>query len=76
MVIADLNPEVPVALVHSELPFRIQGVRNAGGPAFGEPVEIRLTEAQAKWLIKRLQATVDSLEVQGTVHALESRREK
>ncbi len=65
MVIADLNPEAPVAIVSSELPVRVQAIRNAGGPAFGEPVEIRMTEVQAKWLVQRLKSALESMEALG-----------
>lgn len=60
MVIADLHPETPITVAKSDLPFRIQGIRNAGGPALGEPVEIRMTEVQVKWLIQRLATELES----------------
>lgn len=62
MVIAELNPEAPVATnPNDKFPIKIQGVRDAGGPASGEPVSTDLTVLQAKWLIKRLEAAVESL---------------
>lgn len=61
MVIADLHSETPVVAVKAGLQIRVQGIRDAGGPASGEPVEIRMTKDEAKWLVKRLQEVIEEL---------------
>lgn len=63
MVIAELSIEAPMVVIRSPLPISIRGLRDAAGPGCGEPVEMRMTELQAKWLIEHLQIAVESISI-------------
>jgi hypothetical protein len=63
MIWATLRPEF-LAMVHLrvEKPIIIQGLRDAGGPAAGEPVHLMLDAAEAKIVIAGLQDALVKLE--------------
>jgi hypothetical protein len=63
MIFATLRPEHPVMalpgpLRHSK-PIMIHGLRDADGPASGEPIQLMLDQAEARALIQGLQAVLE-----------------